>query len=103
MKKPMTVFLISSLVLAAIFFLLPINLFDGVIEYEEAFRSYKVETRLSLSYFVGIGYDPEDMLTVKDFYLTTQGILTALILIVGLPALIAYRIYLDQLKRKGKS
>lgn len=94
MKKPLAVFLISTIILASCFFLLPINLFDGVIEYEEAFRSYSVNTRLSLSYFIGIGYDPEDLLNVKRFYLTGQGVFMAFVFIIGIPALIAFRLYL---------
>jgi len=36
------------------------------------------------------------MLGIKEFYLLPSGILTAVIFIFGIPALIAYRIYLKQ-------
>lgn len=101
MKKPLFIFLISTFVLAACFFLLPINLFDGVIEYEEPFRTYQVETRLSLSYFIGIGYEETHMTNVKDFYLTPKGIIMAVIFILGLPALLSYRLFLSSKKKGG--
>ena len=100
MKKSLILFLVLTFGLAACFFLFPINLFDGVIEYEEPFRSYKVETRLSLSYFIGIGYEPEHMTNVRDFYLTTKGVIMAVIFILGVPALVGYRVYLSSKKEK---
>lgn len=96
MKKPILIFLGTSLLLAIVFFTLPINLFDGVIEIEEPFRSYKIEQPISLSYLIGLGYDEADMQYVKDFYLTGKGIAMAVIFILGLPALLAYRIYLKK-------
>lgn len=96
MKKPIVIFLSTSLLLAIVFFTLPINVFDGVIEIEEPMRSYSLERPISLSYFVGLGYDPEDMVYVKDFYLTGKGITIAVIFILGLPALLSYRIYLKK-------
>lgn len=95
-KKPLYLFSLLSLVLATIFFLLPINLFDGVIEYEEGIRSYKLETPLSLSYFIGLGYEESEMEFVKDFYLTTKGIFMAIIFILGIPGIITYRVHLSR-------
>lgn len=94
LKKPLIIFLISMVVLAAAFFFLPLNLFDGVVEYEEPTRSYSVNAPLSLSYFIGMGYDPADMENVKTFYLTTKGIILACAFIIGVPALTAYRVHL---------
>lgn len=96
MKNPLILFLIGVVVLAAIFFTLPINLFDGVIVIEEPYRSFQLERPLSLSYFIGLGYEETDMEYVKDFYLTSKGIAIAVIIIIGFPALFAYRIYLKQ-------
>ena len=97
-KKPLNLFLLLSFVLAAIFFLLPLNLFDGVIEYEEGIRSFKEETPLSLSYFIGLGYEESDMEFVKDFYLTTKGVVMAFIFILGVPGIISYRVHLGAKK-----
>ncbi len=97
-KNPIVIFLGTAGILAIIFFTLPINLFDGVIEIEEPHRTYTLSRPLSLSYFLGIGYDASDMEYVKDFYLTPKGIAMAVIFILGLPALLAYRIHLKREK-----
>ena len=94
MKNPIVLFFSLSLLLAIIFFTLPINVFDGVVEYEEAYRTYTLEQPLSLSYFIGIGYDEADMADVKSFHLTVKGITMAVIFILGLPGLLAYRVHL---------
>lgn len=97
-KKPIVVFLGLVFFFCLIFILFPINLFDGVIEYVEPHRSYKIEAPLSLSYFFGLGYDESDMVYVKDFYLTFKGWSTAAIFIVGIPALIGYKMHLTDKK-----
>lgn len=95
-KKPILIFMATSLMLLAVFFLFPINLFDGEIVRVEEHREYIVPAPLSLSYFVGLGYDAEDMTDVKSFYLTTKGAIMAIIFTLGIPALLAYRIYVKQ-------
>ncbi len=99
-KNPIVLFFSLAMILALIFFLLPINLFDGEIVYKEAHREYTVQAPLSLSYFIGIGYEEADMVTVKTFYLTAKGILMAFIFILGLPAILAYRMYLKSTSKK---
>jgi len=93
-KKPILIFMATSLLLLALFFLFPINLFDGEIVRVEKHREYIVQAPLSLSYFIGIGFDSEDMRDVKTFYLTTKGAIMAIIFTLGIPALLAYRIHL---------
>jgi hypothetical protein len=56
-----------------------------------------VDAPLSLSYFVGLGYNPEDMIGIKSFHLKPGGYVLAALLILGIPGLIAYRVNL----RKG--
>lgn len=96
--RSLAIFVITAVVLCIIFFTLPINLFDGQIDYVEPHREYTVDTPLSLSYFIGLGYDEADMEYVKAFRLTGRGWLMATIFIVGFPALLAYRIYLKAKK-----
>lgn len=90
------VFFGSMLILSAILFLFPINLFDGIIVIENGLQRVELNRPLSLSYFIGIGYEEADMEFVKDFYLTTRGYLLAGIFLVGIPGLIAYRVYLKR-------
>jgi Zn-dependent protease len=96
MKKPVIIFLGSMLLLLAIFFLFPINLFDGVIIEQRGIQKFIHQRPLSLSYFIGIGYDQEDMEFIKDFYLTGKGYAMVFIFTAGIPFLLAYRSYLKQ-------
>ena len=96
--KPIIVFGLTSCILLLLFFTLPINLFDGVIVRHEGPQEVKIEAPLSLSYFIGLGYNEADLEGVKTFYLLPNGLLMAGILIVGVPGLFAYRTYLRSKK-----
>jgi hypothetical protein len=98
--KPISIFFIAMIALAAIFFLLPINFFDGEIVYENGLQVITDEAPLSLSYFIGLGYDPAEMENVKSFRLLPTGYLMAVVFIVCIPALIAYRIHISRSKNK---
>ncbi|MDG1146825.1 MAG: hypothetical protein P8N52_00835 [Crocinitomicaceae bacterium] len=93
-KNPIVIFLATVLLLCLLFFVFPINLFDGKIVYQEGLQEVVVDSPLSLSYFIGLGYDELDMKGVKTFYLTTKGIFTAVIFTLGFPVLLAFRIHL---------
>ena len=94
LKKPLYIFILLSILLAVIFFVFPINIFDGVIEYNNGLQNLVIERPLSLSYFVGLGFDEMDMVGVESFYLTLKGKVMAVIYIIGFPGLLAYRIHL---------
>lgn len=94
-KKPIVIFFSLSIILGLLFFLFPINIFDGVIVYNQGLQTLEVETNLSLSYFIGLNLHPEEMEgVVSNFYLTTKGIAMAILYIIGFPAILAYRFYL---------
>jgi hypothetical protein len=97
-KKPIAIFFATVVILGLVFFLFPINLFDGKIVYQEGLKEYTLDAPLSLSYFIGLGYDEADMVGVKSFYLTTKGIVMALIFTLGFPALLAFRVHLRNTK-----
>lgn len=99
-KKQLIIFGISMLVIAAILFLVPINLFDGEIVFSINGFERVEKAKLSLSYFIGIGASAEDLKDVKDFYLVPMGYFFAFLIIVCLPALISYRFYLKDTKDK---
>lgn len=96
LERPILILIFGSIILAAIFFLLPINVFDGVIEYKDGLQEMEQNTPLSLSYFIGIGYEESEMQFVENFYLTTKGIVMAFIFIIGFPALFAYRFHIKK-------
>jgi len=95
-QKPIYIFLFAMFCVAIPLCIFPINLFQGEIVYLNGLVEVTEQAPLSLSYFFGLGYNEVDMLGIKEFYLLPSGILTAVIFIFGIPALIAYRIYLKQ-------
>lgn len=103
-KKYLLIFAICSLVVAAILFLIPINLFDGevVLENANGIALEPIKAKLSLSYFIGFGMSAEDLKGVKDFYLLPMGYFFAFLIIIGLPGLITYRIYLNNQNKQQK-
>jgi hypothetical protein len=96
LKKPIVIFFLSFVLIALPLFLLPLNLFKGEIVYKQALVEQKVAAPLSLSYFIGIGYDQQDMVGVKEFYLVKDGIILAVLFLIGIPAIIAYRFHLKR-------
>jgi hypothetical protein len=97
-RRALAIFFGTSLGLALLFFLFPINLFDGVIVYKDGIREINENANLSLSYFIGVGYDEADMAQIQDFYLTVKGKIIAFIFIFGFPGVLAYRSYLKRTK-----
>lgn len=98
--RSLAIFVICAVILSIILFTLPINIFDGQIDYKEPHREYTINARLSLSYFIGLGYDEADMEFVDAIRLTVKGWWMAIIFIFGFPGLLAYRLYLRAKKRK---
>jgi hypothetical protein len=88
--SPLQIFLLTFICAALPLFLFPINLFPGIIEFNGG--KTMVNAPLSLSYFIGLGYDSKDLesLQVTNFYLTTKGYILAFIFVLGLPGLLAY-------------
>ena len=84
-------FLVCFLIITIPLIVFPVNLFDGEIVY---LNGLVEPAPLSLSYFFGLGYEQADMESVASFHLVTKGYFMAFILTLGLPSLIAYRIYL---------
>ena len=101
-NKALLIFVIGSLVIAMILFLLPINLFDGVVIYKDGIQVFETERPISLSYFIGLGFDKEDIDIVEylSFRLKPKGWIMVFIFIFGIPGLIAYRVHLGRKNRK---
>lgn len=99
-KRAWIIFGISVVVITAALCLIELPMFDGEVTWISGGREYTVAQQLSLSYFFGIGLEDADLTMVKEFSLTGQGWLLVFIFTVGLPGLIAYRIYLGKTKRE---
>ena len=97
MKKIYLIFVLAFFTIAIPLFIFPINLFPGQIIYERIpEKLVTIDCHLSLSYFVGLGYEIDDMKDVKSFYLTIEGYLLAFSILIGFPFLLAYRSYLKR-------
>jgi hypothetical protein len=94
--RPLPIFVISFLVISLPLFLFPINLFKGEIIEKTPINALPIPAKLSLSYFIGIGYKPSDMSNIKDFYLVAEGYFFAAVLLIGIPSLLAYRVSLNK-------
>ncbi len=97
-QKPFLLFILLVSIIALPLCTLPINLFAGEIIEMHGMVVNKIEAPLSLSYFFGMGFNSDDMVNVKNFYLLPSGYITAFALIIGLPGLLAYRVSLSNKK-----
>ncbi|MFY7943475.1 MAG: hypothetical protein ACOVNZ_02795 [Crocinitomicaceae bacterium] len=92
--NPIAIFIITFLTIALPLFLFPINLFPGEIVQQIGVTELKREIPLSLSYFIGLGYDPSDLEGIKDFYLLPRGYALAFCLLFGFPSIMAFRVHI---------
>lgn len=92
-KKSIFLFALSFILIGFILFVFPLNLFPGeIIETNNGFTR-TISAPLSLSYFIGLGYEENEMNGVLDFYLTKKGYALAFCLLIGVPFLISLRYY----------
>lgn len=75
-------------------FLFNVSIFDGELVVMQGSKEVALPIKLSLSYFIGIGIHPEDMEGIVGFHLIKSGYLLASCLLIGFPALMAYRSYI---------
>lgn len=92
--KPWFVFAFTFVLIGGTLILVSPNLFEGEIVYQQNGKKYVLEAPLSLAYFVGLGYQENEMKGVVDFYLTRRGYMLAISLLLGFPLLLAYRSFL---------
>jgi hypothetical protein len=93
-SKPIVVYFLATIILSAIFFLIPINIFDGIYTYKVNGITFAAEAKMSLSYFIGIGANPDEIKDVVSFELKPMGYLLVFLFLVALPILIAYRVHI---------
>lgn len=91
-KKSILIFTLSFILIGFILFLFPLNLFPGEIIETNNGITRTVSAPLSLSYFIGLGYEENEMNGVVDFYLTKKGYGLAFCLLVGIPLFISLRL-----------
>jgi hypothetical protein len=92
LRKPLHVFLVAMVLVSIILFTVPINLFDGEVVYSVNGVEFTEKLKMSLCDFTGLWMSEADLKDVKEFHLVGMGYLMAFLMIVCLPALIAYRV-----------
>jgi hypothetical protein len=95
-RKPLFVFILLSVAIATPLLLLPINVFQGEIVYHSGISTLVEPRPLSLYFVSGLEYYGEELKGVQNYYLTARGWMLAFIFIIGIPALVAYRVYLKR-------
>lgn len=93
LRKPVIVFFLTMIGLSAVFFLIPINIFDGEYTFKVNGITFSEEAKISLSYFVGVGVNPEDLKDVVGFRLLPMGYFLVFLMLIAFPILIAYRVH----------
>lgn len=93
LRKPVIVFFLTMIGLSAVFFLIPINIFDGEYTFKVNGITFSEEAKMSLSYFVGVGVNPEDLKDVVGFRLLPMGYFLVFLMLIAFPILIAYRVH----------
>lgn len=93
-RKPAVVFLTAFLVLSAIFFLIPVNVFDAEYIYNVNGITAVRQSQVSLSYFIGISESPQPVQYLVSVRLLPMGYFMVFLFLVALPLLIAYRVKL---------
>lgn len=99
-RKPVVVFFLAAFVLSAIFFLIPINVFDGEYTFNVNGVTFTHKAKMSLSYFVGIGASAEETKDVVSFKLVPMGYFMVFLFLGALPGLIAYRVHIANQQEK---
>jgi hypothetical protein len=102
LAKPINTFLVLFISLLLTFFLLPINIFDGEIVYQQGIQKIVEQRPLSLYFISGLEYDKAQLVGVKEYYLLPKGYFMAFLFIFCIPLLLAFRVSLGK-KNSAKS
>ncbi len=95
-KNPLAVFALTFVVFAIPLFFFNISIFDGEIIVMQGTEEIGLPIKLSLSYFIGVGINPEDLKDIQGFHLVSKGYFLAACLLIGFPSLMAYRSYISK-------
>lgn len=94
LKNPLAVFVLTFVLFAVPLFFFNISIFDGEIVVMQGTREMALPIKLSLSYFIGVGINAEDLKDIQGFHLVSKGYFLAACLLIGFPSLMAYRSYI---------
>jgi energy-converting hydrogenase Eha subunit F len=93
-RKPYFVFAVSLVVLAVVFLLIPVPLFDGEVIFNNGISEWTVQTKMTLAQVLKIGVNEAELVDVKAYYPILQGYVLLALMLIGFPALVAYRFHI---------
>lgn len=96
------IFLGSFALFAAISCLPAVEMYECQFLLNSDYQTIDENKNLSLSYFLGYGYDMEEMAQFDTIRLTLKGWLMVVLILLGTPALITYRFALKNRMRQGQ-
>jgi hypothetical protein len=99
-KQAIFLFAVLAIGITTPLLLFPINIFPGVIEINNGLQQLSYDVPLSLSYFIGRGFNEGDLDNVSVFYLKPASYFLVFIFTLAMPAMIAFRYYLYHEKKK---
>lgn len=100
LKKPVTVFLLSFVVISCLLMFVRIRLFDGEVVTNFSGVRRVEAVKLALGEVLGIGVTKQEMQNIESVSLNVTGYVLLFLIAVGLPILIAYRVKLTQDNRR---
>ena len=102
MKPLIPVFLLVSIVMVSICSIPQVELFECHFYLKNDVQELNFNSRMSLSYFWGYGYEMDTLNQYDIVELTWKGWLMAFLLIIGTPIIVTYRIALYKARDKNK-
>ena len=91
LKSPRVIFVISFVLMVIISLIPQIELYECHFYYSDGVQELDFKKNMSLSYFLGYGYDMEALSLYQTIDFTWKGKLMFFLLLLGFPLLVSYR------------
>lgn len=100
-EKPFLIGILVAVLLFVVCLFIRIPMYDGVFYYDNALVHFQLESKIALSYFMGIGLDKTlvNGVAPTHFELKPIGYVLFALIHVGLPALIVIRFKLSNARK----
>lgn len=102
LRRPWISGLLVFSAITIVLLFVPLSLFDAEITFNNGISRWTVATKMSYAHLFGIGIDASDLQDVESYQFTPGGYLLAVLLNIGFPILIGYRVHIANLVEKGE-
>lgn len=96
LRNPKLIFLISFIFIVGVSLIPQVELYECHFYYQDGVQELDFKKNMSLSYFLGYGYDMEALALYQKIDLTWKGKFMFLLLLIGFPFLMSYRFALKK-------